>query len=273
MIDKAVLHPVEFPGLLRLGNPRGDGGYVVPSDPIRHASLLLSLGLGTDWSFDEDVRAMNPSVRIIGVDHSIRAGFFFRLFVRSGIKRFVYGVLRDRDKRAKYNRSLDLARRYFALFANPNEHIRRMVGPADSPSSVSIDTLMRRYAPADDLSVVLKMDIEGAEYDVIPSVVAHADRISVFTAEFHGLHADPSRFMTSIRGLLSSFAIVHIHGNNCGIWSAAIDYPETVEITFVNRRLFDGPLVPTACAYPRQGLDVPNDPSTPDYVLEFGAGH
>jgi hypothetical protein len=271
MIDLHALHPIEFPGLVRMGNATGDGGYVMPPDLVRDATVLLSLGLGTDWTFDEEVRRMNPRVRIIGVDHSIRSSYFLRLFVRSGIKRFIYGVVRDREKREKYDRSLDLARRYFTLFANPNEHVRRMVGSTDGAGHVTIDTLVRRYCADADRCVLLKMDIEGSEYEVIPSVVAHADRFSVFTAEFHGIAGDPDRFNAAIALLSSAFSVVHIHGNNCGIWSNAINFPDTVEITFVNRGLLDGPVVSTTCAYPRPGLDVPNDPQREDYVLSFPA--
>ncbi len=269
MIDLHALHPVEFPGLVRMGNATGDGGYVMPPDLVREATMVFSLGLGTDWTFDEDVRRMNPRARLIGVDHTIHASDFFRSFVRAGIKRMVYRLLRDREKAMKYDRALELAKRYFALFANPNEHLEKMVGAGSGKEMVSIDALMRMAGRDADGSAILKMDIEGSEYEVIPAIVAHADKITVIAAEFHDLDRDPARFNEAIAALRTAYVVVHIHGNNCGIWSSEINFPETVEITFVRRDRVPEPLVPAGGPFPRVGLDVPNDPDREDYVLPF----
>jgi hypothetical protein len=114
------------------------------------------------------------------------------------------------------------------------------------------------------------MDIEGSEYDVIPHIVQHHERLNGLAIEFHDLHNAPETFSRGIEQLAEHFVIVHIHGNNWGIYSEEIDFPECVEITLVHRSLFTEELVLSVAAYPRADLDVPNKFDTPDYVLNFG---
>ena len=61
------------PRLVRLGNPAGDGGYVVPQWVVESTDVLLTLGIGHDWGFEEDLLRRRPGASIVGVDHTIRA--------------------------------------------------------------------------------------------------------------------------------------------------------------------------------------------------------
>ena len=47
------LKPIKISKLIRMGG-KFDGGYVVDSNIINNSNKLISLGLGTDWSFELD---------------------------------------------------------------------------------------------------------------------------------------------------------------------------------------------------------------------------
>ena len=115
-------------------------------------------------------------------------------------------------------------------------------------------------------NIFLKIDIEGAEYRIIDSILKHAESIMGMAIEFH--ETDPYRiiFIDTIKKLQKEFAIVHIHGNNDG--PLAIDFlPETLEITFVKKNLIS--LDSKRLNLPIQGLDQPNNPNKPQYQLIF----
>ena len=108
-------------------------------------------------------------------------------------------------------------------------------------------------------NVFVKMDIEGSEYEVVPDIVAHHQRINGVAVEFHYIDRDPSRFNAAIARLRERFQIVHIHASDAGDYAEATGYPAFLEITFLNRTLFSGPPRPTGATYPRAGLDVITD--------------
>lgn len=268
-LDKRALRPRYHPNMRRFGRATGDGGYVIPSDIVDRSTVLLSLGLGTDWTFDTDVRDRRPGIRIIGVDHSIRARRFAADRRRSVVKRRIYTILGNTAKADKHTSYIERSDLYTSLFRHPSEHVERMVGTECSTTVVDIHELFRKVGPTAPHSVLLKMDIEGSEYDVVNAIATYAPLLNCITAEFHDLRERTSCFNAAIRTLSEHFHVVHVHGNNCGPYCTVIDFPETVEVTFVNRALM--PDVPDYApyTYPRADVDVPNRPDRPDYAILF----
>lgn len=269
MIMKDRLRPYEYADLIRLGNTNGDGGYVVPKSLADNAAVLLSLGLAEEWTFDIEMQRRNPTLRVIGVDHSIRAGMFFRQLVRSTIKGLIYSLLRNSVKSEKYAHFRQHYASYFQLFTQPSVHIRKMVAANDGDGCISFTSLMKVASPAQEHSVFLKMDIESSEYCIISQIAAHAHSLCAITAEFHDLSSDSGTFNKAIEELQRDFVIVHIHANNHGDYSQEQDFPDTVEITFVNRSLMSVDVQLTTCSYPRHELDVVNCREKADYILHF----
>lgn len=269
MINKNVLRPFIYDGLIRLGNPTGDGGYVVPGKLADTADVLLSLGLAEEWTFDIQMQARNPGLRIIGVDHSIQPRTFMLGIVRSTIKGWIYRILRNDQKRRKYDLLREHYGDYFRLFTQPSVHVRKMVASDDRVGCISFNTLMRMAAPSREHSVFLKMDIESSEYEIIAQIVKHENSISVITAEFHDLVSDSETFNNAIEELQERFDIVHIHANNYGGYCRDNDFPDTVEITFVNKALMGEAPQRSTRSYPRPELDVTNNQEKVDYELHF----
>lgn len=270
-----VRHPV--PDLERFGRAQ-DGGYVVPRRALDHAALLVGLGINDEWSFETDVLARTAVRRLVAVDGSVGTGRFLRLVRHEG--RMALGMLLTGrwaqgafhwDRTRHWLRTL---RGFRALLAPPGRHfVRRMLEGTPGPAAVTWPALLAAHA-ADGAPLFVKMDIEGAEYDVLPALLADADRITGLAVEFHDVGRHWPRFCRVMAALAGPFAVVHVHGNNWQPLVPGTGVPEVLEVSFLHRRLMtaaelggeaEGPL-------PVPGLDWPNRPGVEDYRLEVGGG-
>ncbi|MCO7189413.1 MULTISPECIES: FkbM family methyltransferase [unclassified Pseudoalteromonas] len=266
-INKHALRPNHCPDLIRMGN-HFDGGYIVPKSHIEETDVLLSLGINDDWRFDKEFQALNPDCRVVGVDYTVGLGFIVRKTLQNSLKSLINTLLFRHDKRQKYWTRLLNCVFFYSFFRGKNCHLQRRVSKASDQLDISLDELINQHCGAKDDIIFLKMDIEGAEYQVIDDLCKHADRINVVAAEFHHLDTQTADFNHFIELIKAHFHVVHIHGNNYGKYADSIDFPETVEITFINKALAPDATV-SQLSYPVEGLDFPNNPKKPDYSLAF----
>ncbi len=219
------LIPYDVP-MLRLGDT-GDCGYVIAARSLE-ADNLISLGLGTNWSFDKQWLELNPSSVIHGYDGTIFPETF----------------------------SEELKKEYELFFKGQVVHFKENV------SKYNIDEILNKVSG----STFLKMDIEGAEYDII-SNIANAKHLIGITAEFHNLDFDFTRSeFQSVLEQLNDYKIVHIHANNFG-GICEDQLPHTLQISFLKRELCEGNQK-RYNAY-LEGLDSPNALNSEEYMLYF----
>ncbi|WP_125778642.1 FkbM family methyltransferase [Pseudoalteromonas rubra] len=267
LINKTALRPHHCPDLIRMGN-KFDGGYIIPQSHIKNSQVLLSLGINDDWRFDKEFQALNPDCRVVGVDYTVGLGFIVRKTLQNSIKSLLNTLLFRHDKRQKYWTRLLNCVFFYSFFRGKNSHLQRRVSKTSGQLDISLDELIQQHCGTPEDTVFLKMDIEGAEYQVIDDLCKHADRINVVAAEFHNLDTHTEHFNQFIAAMSERFHVVHIHGNNYGRYVDTIDFPETVEITFINKVLMPDAR-PSTHSYPVAGLDFPNNPKKPDYSLAF----
>jgi hypothetical protein len=189
------LIPYDVP-MIRLGS-QGDCGHVVPIQAL-DAQYLVSMGLGTNWSFDEQWLKMVPNGHIHAYDGTIDPSTF------AGSLRLAYDAF--------FQKSV------VHFIENVYEH--------------NIDVVLNRVAgPA-----FFKIDIEGSEYEII-SKVAQEQNIIGMIVEFHALDIDYMRqkFEHELYSM-DQFRIVHVHANNFGGISSD-GLPHTLEISFLRGNL------------------------------------
>lgn len=267
-LNKANLKPYSYPGLIRLGN-RHDGGYVIPEDLMLDSSVLLSLGINDDWLFDKQFQQRNPDCKVVGVDYTVTLWFIIKKTLQYSLKTLINTVLMNKCKRDKYLTRLLNCVFFHAFFRKNNIHLKRKVAKSTRGLDIGLADLIDTYAStAAEHKIFLKMDIEGSEYEVLDELLARSENIGVIAAEFHHLHLKTDVFNDFIAKVLPQFAIVHIHGNNYGAFDKTIDFPQTVEITLVNKALMKSMEYATH-HYPRKHLDFPNNPQKADYPLAF----
>lgn len=66
--------------LIRIGK-KNDGGYLVSQSDINMSDVLISLGIGDDWSFEKDFLD-KKSVELFAYDASTSLKYFFKQFIK-----------------------------------------------------------------------------------------------------------------------------------------------------------------------------------------------
>lgn len=189
------LVPYDVP-MMRLGNA-GDGGYVVPVQ-VLDAQYLISLGLGTNWSFDRQWHVLTPNGHVHAYDGTIDPAAF----------------------------SDTLKTAYDDFFQ------QQVVHYSENVHAGNINTVLDRAAG----SVFAKIDIEGSEYEIV-SALGQRKNIIGMVIEFHALDLDyEKQRLKQALSALDQFRIVHVHANNFGgIHQDSL--PHTLEISFLRKTL------------------------------------
>ncbi len=271
-IDAAALLPAECSDLCRVGSAN-DGGYVVPAQALRRASVLLSFGLSVDWNFERGALALNPGLVIHAYDHTVGPKHFVKSAL-SGAFGAPLMLIRLRPRKSmrslrKLRNSLD----YFRFFSGSSRHFQQRVWFNDDRGSASIDTIVARTGATAPHSLFAKVDIEGSEYRILPFICDRARLFSGMVIEFHDTDICAATFDAQIAQLRRDFEIVHTHANNYGDLSVDHTLPLTWELSLLHKDLLGGPARPYLGPLPRPDLDRPNNPSRPDYELRLTPSH
>lgn len=141
------------------------------------------------------------------------------------------------------------------------------------PHTQSLSDLIRRHDKAlERPNIILKMDIEGGEWEVFDTTSEEAlSRLGWIVCELHyfqGLAERDHRELTdrALQKLSRQFAAVHVHSNVWGGYSniANTVIPNVLEVTFANRALYA--LAASDETYPAP-LDQSCNPLEPDFYL------
>ncbi len=215
---------------VRLGK-EADGGYICPDD-FGGLDTALSFGINDDISWDLDVA--NRGLIVHQFDHTV---------------------------------------------VDPAPHDPRMIFQAkridriSGPDTQALGDLIRRHdKQAERPNVLLKMDIEGGEWDVFDATADEdLSRLAWIVCELHyfqGLAERHHREMIDrcLQKLDRRFAVVHVHSNVWGGYTSLANtvVPNVIEVTFVNRALYD--VIWTHELFPGP-MDQSCDPEQPDFHL------
>jgi hypothetical protein len=214
--------------------PRTDGGYVM-FDALDGAGPVYSFGIGANVGFDEDFAQRGRSIFMF--DHMIE-----RLPKQHPAFHFMRRGISARDDAAKQTFSLD----YF----------------------------IRELGHAGRRDLILKMDVEGAEWDVLAEAApADLDRFQQIVLEVHCLLqlGDPEFRGTvarALRKMNENFLLGHVHANNYGRLGVIDGFAvaDVLELTYIRKDLAVGR--PSRAFYPL-AIDHSNQHHRPDILLWF----
>lgn len=224
-----LLRPHDVPGTNKRRFGADRDGGYVMLDDLAPARNAISLGIGGNVSWDVDMAALG--IKVHQFDDSVPGS-------------------------PRANKHFEFQR-------------KRIVARAKSPNEITLSQIMAGGALKDDRDVILKMDIEGSEWDVLAhSAPADLQRIRQMAVEFHDLRnfADAkwrARALAALNNLAASHACVHVHGNNSSAFAVVggIPFPNSFEATFVRRA--DHALTPSTGSFPTD-IDRPNNPNRAD---------
>lgn len=237
--------PVATDGLIRLGS-EGDGGYVLSRQAVEETSLLLSMGLNDDWTFESAFNAASGA-KVACYDGSVDERFWMKYAIRHLRRGDIKRAARFRD--------------YKSFFKQPGiTHHRQMIGFDHGSYSVSLASIL---ADEPAQGIFLKADIEGGEYRILDDIVAHQSRFTGIAMELHDIDLHRERISAFLAGL-TDFAVVALYPNNVGNVDRIGD-PIIVEISLTPKRYLQPN--PAASAPPA----IPNDPGRPNIELRFAS--
>jgi len=141
-----------------------------------------------------------------------------------------------------------------------------------NPDATSIANILNEGGVSHVASVILKIDIESAEWDVFDACSPeHLAYFSQILVEFHDFdqavdHYWLTRATRVLKKLTNKFGVYHVHANN---WSPMavignVYFPGTLEVSFASRERYQ--FETTDELFPTR-LDAPNNPLRPDLYL------
>lgn len=199
--------PSKF-ALLRIGG-KFDGGYLVPDD-LEGVQHCFSPGVDNRKNFEDEL-SLDYGVYCHMADFS------------SSVNDFKTPLIEGRQTFRK-----------------------KWLGSSTSGDDISLEDWILDVETAVDSELMVQMDIEGAEYSVVPSIPDRLlKRIRIFLLELHDLQklSDPvwthNTFLPLINKLRSNFDVIHVHPNNCcEIVSIHPDQPRVpriLEVTLIRK--------------------------------------
>lgn len=191
-----LLQPWLCDNLIRLGKAH-DGGYLVNYPDILATDLLLSLGIDTDWSFEQDFLSLTRSCILHAYDDSL--------------------------KDLKLN---NLLAPYHEFFKTP---FRRHF-----PIRITEESFLTALESTGSLhTLFLKCDIEASEYAILDTIIRNRTRFSGMVIEFHNVSeaANYHRMLDFITRC--GLSLVHVHINNYAYIQTQDHYiPNVLELSF-----------------------------------------
>ena len=252
------LQPYRIGEMVRVGD-KEDGGYVIPNHFRDSGLTLISIGLGDNWSFENQGKGIFFD-KFISIDHTVS--------IFSILSRLLKRVTSKKIKLSTTYYFFKLLINYLKTFIiKRNTHVRKKLVSASTKKMKNEITLDECLSMTDGKKILLKIDIEGDEYKIIEDVCRYSEKINLLIIEFHQTEKMQIEFSNSISKLKELFHLVHIHGNNFDYVSTN-GIPNVIECTFVNRSVFKGEYEKIE-NLPIPKIDYPCNPGKLDINLSF----
>ena len=248
---------VKTENLIRIG-PKSDGGYIVHKDSINLTKKIITCGLNDDWKFEKNFTKLNNHCFVEAYDHTIDKDFWYQRFKKDIIHFFLLKKLRL-SKIIKMFDYID----YKIFFKKKNIHfLKKVVRNSEKEDEISLTDIIDNFE-----DIFLKIDIECNEYEILPEVTKHSEKIISLIVEFHDIDSNLDKIEKFI--IENKFLkLIHIHANNYKDINTNGN-PNDIELTFVNKNKINISNERSQKSYPIHGLDYKNLKRKKDIELKF----
>jgi Methyltransferase domain len=156
---------------------------------------------------------------------------------------------------------------------HPSFHFHKLgLAPEDGGEFTSIVTALQTNGHPARNDLILKIDVEGAEWSTFDQLPDHVlSQFRQIIIEYHGFLRVSERdwsavFMRVLQKIHRSHAVHHVHANNWGRYQivANVPVPDVLEVSYIRRDIFR--LASSTEIYPTP-IDAPCDPSQPEIHL------
>jgi hypothetical protein len=266
----AFLQP-ELTNLKRFGVPR-DGGYVGPPESIANNSVIFCFGLSRDWSFETELSAQVKGARIFAFDPTVNLKMFAAECFATLKQVFNFKSDESLNRRARvFGYRSKIVKNYLISFRlQRNKHIKKWIKDKSSEieNCISIGEIFTKYGK--NREVVLKIDIEGDEFEVLNELLTlgQMSAIRSLFIEFHVFDSNWQDFSDLVHKLKETHSLVHLHVNNGDLTLIQQATPHYLELTFIRKGILPETkelrkLLPIA------GIDFSNQIGLPDFDIQF----
>ena len=224
------LLPYKVKKLIRFGR-KFDGGYLVCEDALKEIENLITLGVGDDISFENDLSSRLNLKEIHMYDYTVNHILFIRIILK-----YIRRVLTFRTRLDNLIYSIKNYINFLKFKNKKNVFLfkKRVVDQIKENFDISLDSIFNKIKSNKNL---LKLDIEGGEYSIIKEINQNSSKIKILIIEFHFIRNKEELFINSVKELLKNFDIIHIHANNYFELKKDDSFFEVLEITFVNKEI------------------------------------
>ena len=246
-----------FSNLIRLGR-KYDGGYVIDKRVIAKTRTIITCGLEAEWSFEKEFQKNNKDCKILAFDHTVNKKFWIDRFFNDFTSLLLL-------KKIKPYQILDVFKYidYLNFFSRNNKHYLKKIVSKKKHKSNQITIT---EAIGNNKDILLKIDIEGDEYEVLKEIDKHYNKLNLVIIEFHNLKKNLKKIKDFIKK--TKLKNIHINANNYGIVDVN-GMPQVIEMTFINPNKFKIKNNKTKRNYPIEGLDFKNHKRGPDLKIIF----
>ena len=222
------LKPYKVKNLIRFGR-KFDGGYLVCSDAIQKIENLITLGVGDDVSFEIDIDRKCSLNKIHLYDYTVNHILFIKIIVK-----YIRRIITFRTKIDNLVHSIKNYINFIKFKNKPNVKLfkNKVVKNIKENIDIKLDQILSNIKGTNNL---LKIDIEGSEYEIIDDILSNSSIINMLVIEFHWINNKNQIFIDSVKNLKNKFDIIHIHPNNYRQKEDYEDFFDVVEITLVNK--------------------------------------
>ena len=266
----AFLQP-ELTNLKRFGVPR-DGGYVGPPESIANNSVIFCFGLSRDWSFETELSAQVKGARIFAFDPTVNLKMFAAECFATLKQVFNFKSDESLNRRARvFGYRSKIVKDYLISFRlQRNKHIKKWIKDKSSEieNCISIGEIFTKYGK--NREVVLKIDIEGDEFEVLNELLTlgQMSAIRSLFIEFHVFDSNWQNFSDLVHKLKETHGLAHLHVNNGDLTLIQQATPHYLELTFIRKGILPETkelrkLLPIA------GIDFSNQIGLPDFDIQF----
>jgi len=232
----SLLTPMDVIGgkYVRLGSDH-DGGYVMLDNFLKQkVEAVYSFGVGKDISWDEAIANYGADVFLF--DHTVEQ------LPRNHPKCFFYKT--------------------------------GLTGKQKGNNSKTLSELITKNGHTACKNMIMKMDIEGCEWDVLSDVSSDVlSQFSQIIVEFHGISSsvyskDYLKILEALKRINLTHQSVHVHGNNYldVLWVDNLVVPNALEVTYIRRADVNDNLVKNKRQFPTE-LDQSNSSDFADIYL------
>lgn len=251
------IQPLHLYDEIRLGS-KFDGGYLVPTRALDTSDVLLSLGYGNDSNFENHFLKLSKRNRV----HLFESSISFSSLARRLIASLYAIIIRDHDSVKNHLKNLFL---YLRLLSSRKiaYYKRRVVEKPICSIDIGIQEVIS--LAHDSAKTVLKIDIEGYEYELVNALSRNS--FSCLIIEFHEIFSRKVDFVKAIDVLSLNYVISHVHINNFG---DIIDgTPNVIEVTLVNKNLVTDEELTRKKQFLPSKFDSPCNPIMGDFWIRF----